>query len=94
MQTISSQDQLNRIENRLQRVAELLELLLGKIAQEDESIFYKLVRSDRFQRELKEGLETLKKDPAQFTVVSLNCRDEVLRAAYHPIRASQGTKVP
>ena len=67
MQTIPSQDQLNRIENRLQRVTELLELLLGKIAQEDESIFDKLVRSDRFQQELKESLEALKKDPAQFT---------------------------
>src|SRR5258705_294833 len=66
-QTIPSQDQLNRIENRLQRVTELLELLLGKIAQEDESIFSKLVRSDLFQQELKDGLETLKKDPAQFT---------------------------
>ena len=67
MQTAPSQDQLNRIENRLQRVTDLLELLLGKIAQEDESIFFKLVRSDRFQQELKEALETLKKDPAQFT---------------------------
>jgi len=67
MQTIPSQDQLNRIENRLQRVTELLELLLGKIAQEDEHIFDKLVRSDRFQQELKESLEALKKDPAQFT---------------------------
>jgi hypothetical protein len=67
MQTIPSQDQLNRIENRLQRVTELLELLVGKIAQEDERVFSKLVRSDRFQQELKEDLETLKKDPAQFT---------------------------
>ena len=67
MQTISSQEQLNRIENRLQRVAELLELLLGKIAQEDENIFSKLVSSDRFQQELKEALETLRTDPAQFT---------------------------
>jgi hypothetical protein len=67
MQTAPSQDQLNRIENRLQRVTELLELLLGKIAKEDESIFFKLVRSDRFQQELKDALETLKKDPAQFT---------------------------
>ncbi len=55
-----SQDQLNRIENRLQRVTELLELLLGKIAQEDENIFDKLVRSDRFQQELKESLEALR----------------------------------
>jgi len=67
MQTIPSQDQLNRIENRLQRVTELLELLLGKIAQEDDGIFSKLVRSDRLQQELKEGLEALKKDPSQFT---------------------------
>jgi len=67
MQTMPSQDQLNRIENRLQHLAELLELLVGKIAQEDHSIFYKLVRSDRFQQELKEDLETLKKDPSQFT---------------------------
>ena len=66
MQTIPSQDQLNRIENRLQRVTELLELLLGKVAQEDDGIFSKLVRSDRFQQELKEDLEALKKDPTQF----------------------------
>jgi hypothetical protein len=44
MQTIPSQDQLNRIENRLQHLTELLELLVGKIEQDDESIFYK--RSD------------------------------------------------
>ena len=67
MQIAPSQDQLNRIENRLQRVTELLELLLGKITQEDDSVFSKLVRSDRFQHELKDALETLKKDPAQFT---------------------------
>jgi len=66
MQTIPSQDQVNRIENELQHVWKLLEILLGKIAQEDDSIFSKLVRSDRFQQELKEGLETMKKDPAQF----------------------------
>jgi hypothetical protein len=67
MQTIPSQDQLNRIENRLQRVTELLELLVGKMAQEDENIFSKLVHSDRFQQELKKALETLKTDPAQLT---------------------------
>jgi hypothetical protein len=37
-----------KAENRLQRVTELLEILVGKIAQEDEGIFSKLVRSDRF----------------------------------------------
>jgi hypothetical protein len=67
MQTVPSQGQLNRIENELQHVRELLELLLGKIVQEDDSIFFKLVLSDQFQQELKEALETLKKDPAQFT---------------------------
>ena len=67
MQTIPSQDQLNRIENELQHVRKLLEILLGKIAQEDDSIFSKLVSSDLFQHELKDALETLKKDPAQFT---------------------------
>jgi hypothetical protein len=70
MQTIPSQDQLNRIENRLHHVTKLLETLLGKMTQEDESTFYKLVRSDRFQQELKEDLETLKKDPSQFTDLS------------------------
>jgi hypothetical protein len=59
MQTIPSQDQLNRIENELQHLRKLLELLLGKIAQEDDGIFSKLVRSDRFQQELKDALETL-----------------------------------
>ena len=67
MQTAPSQDQLTRIENLLQRVTELLELLLGKIAKEDDGIFSKLVCSARFQQELKESLETLKKDPTQFT---------------------------
>ena len=66
MQTIPSPDQLKRIENRLQHVTELLELLLGKIAKEDEDIFHKLVHSERFQQELQEGLAALKTDPAQF----------------------------
>jgi hypothetical protein len=67
MQTTSSQEQLTRLENRLQRITELLELLVGKITQEDDSVFSKLVSSDRFQQELKEALETLKTDPPQFT---------------------------
>jgi hypothetical protein len=60
-------DAMIKAENRLQRVTELLEILVGKIAQEDEGIFSKLVRSDRFQQELKKALATLKTDPAQFT---------------------------
>ena len=67
MQTIPPQDQLNRIENELQHVRKLLELLLGRIAQDDESIFSKIVRSDRFQQEFKDAIKMLKKDPAQFT---------------------------
>jgi hypothetical protein len=34
-QTTRSQDQLNRIENELQHVKELLELLIGKVAQKE-----------------------------------------------------------
>jgi hypothetical protein len=66
MQTASSQDQLNRIENRLNRLTQLVEKLIGKVEQDD-SIFHKLVKSDRFQRELREELELLKEDPSQFT---------------------------
>jgi hypothetical protein len=66
MQTASSQDQLNRIENRLNQLTHLVEKLIGKVEQDD-SIFHKLVKSDRFQRELQEDLELLKKDPSQFT---------------------------
>src|SRR5262249_35502353 len=39
-------------------------------------------------------LPLLSSPGAYFLVVSLNCRDEVLPAEYHTIRASQGTKVP
>jgi hypothetical protein len=66
MQTASSQDQLNRIENRLNQLAQLVEKLIGKVEQDD-SLFHKLVTSERFQRELREDLELLKKDPSQFT---------------------------
>ncbi len=65
MRTIPSQDQLNRIENRLQHLTQLVELLLGKM--EEEGIFQKLVSSERFQREMREDLEAFKKDPTQFT---------------------------
>jgi hypothetical protein len=66
MQTASTQDQLNRIENRLNQLTQLVEQLIVKVEQDD-SIFKKLVTSDRFQRELQEDLELLKKDPSQFT---------------------------
>lgn len=65
MQTISSQDQLNRIENRLQHLTQLVEFLLEKI--EEEGIFQKLVSSERFQKEMQGDLEAFKKDPTQFT---------------------------
>jgi archaellum component FlaC len=66
MQTASSQDQLNRIENRLNRLTQLVEKLIRKVDQDD-NIFHKLVTSERFQKELQEDLELLKKDPSQFT---------------------------
>ena len=65
MQTISTQDQLNRIENRLNHLTQLVEVLLGKV--EEEGIFQKLVKSERFQREMGEDLEAFKEDPTQFT---------------------------
>jgi hypothetical protein len=65
MQT-ASPDQLNRIENRLNHLTQLVEYLIGKV-EEDDSIFHKLVTSERFQRELQEDLELLKKDSSQFT---------------------------
>ena len=61
MQTIPTQDQLNRIENRLQHLTQLMELLLGKM--EEEGIFQKLVKSKRFQKEMREDLEAFKKAP-------------------------------
>jgi hypothetical protein len=66
MQTTSSQDQLNRIESRLNQLTQLVVQLIKKVDQDDR-IFNKLVTSDRFQRELQEDLELLKKDPSQFT---------------------------
>ena len=65
MQTIPTQDQLNRIENRLNHLTQLVELLLGKV--EEEGIFQKLVESERFQKEMREDLEAFKKDSTQFT---------------------------
>lgn len=65
MQTIPTQDQLNRIENRLNHLTQLVELLLGRV--EEEGIFLKLVKSERFQKEMQEDLEAFKKDPTQFT---------------------------
>jgi hypothetical protein len=66
MHTASSQDQLNRIENRLNQLTQLVVKLMRKVEQDD-SIFHKLVESERFQREMREDLELLKKDPSQFT---------------------------
>ena len=65
MQTIPTQDQLNRIENRLNHLTQLVELLLGKV--EEEGVFQKLVESERFQKEMREDLEAFKKDSTQFT---------------------------
>jgi len=51
---------------------------------------------ERRAKDLIAGRASDEKYPllARFLVVSLNCRDEVLPAEYHTIRASQGTKVP
>jgi len=66
MQITPSQDQLNRIENRVNRLTQLVEHLIGKVEQ-DNSIFQRLVESERFQSEHQEELELLKKDPSQFS---------------------------
>ena len=76
MQTLTSQDQLNRIESRLSHLTQLLERLIGKIEQDDDSIFYKLVRSKRFKKELREDLESLKKDPSEFTDLHMAYRQQ------------------
>ena len=62
----ASPDQLNRIENRLNQLTELVKYLIGKV-EKDEDIFHRLVTSERFQKELEEDLELLKKDTSQFT---------------------------
>ena len=62
-QTISSQDQLNRIENHLQRVTELLELLIGKIAQK-ESKEVDETPNEYFKQAIKEAREARKQGKA------------------------------
>ena len=62
-QTISSQDQLNRIENRLQRVTELLELLIRKIAQK-ESKEVDETPNEYFKQAIKEAREARKQGKA------------------------------
>jgi hypothetical protein len=59
MQTISSQDQLNRIENRLERVTELLELLLGKIAQKESKEIDEIPNA-RLRKSLQQSEEDIK----------------------------------
>jgi ElaB/YqjD/DUF883 family membrane-anchored ribosome-binding protein len=59
MQTISSQDQLNRIENELQHVKELLELLVGKIAQQERKEVDEIPNA-RTRAVLKQAEEDLK----------------------------------
>ena len=81
MQTISSQDQLNRIENELQHVKELLELLIGKIAHQERTevdetpneYFKQAIKEARAHREQGKGsplftsdMELIKKDPKKY----------------------------
>ena len=63
MQTISSQEQLNRIENELQHVRKLLELLIGKIAQEERKEGDE-TPNGYFKQALKEAREARKQGKA------------------------------
>jgi hypothetical protein len=81
MQTITSQDQLKRIENELQHVKELLELLIGKIAQQERKevdetpneYFKQAIQKARENRKQGKGSplftsnrELIKKDPKKY----------------------------
>ena len=59
MQTISSQEQLNRIENELQHVRKLLELLIGKIAQEERKEVDEIPNA-RLRKSLQQSEEDIK----------------------------------
>ena len=80
-QTTVSQDQLNRIENELQHVKELLELLIGKIAQQEKKevdetpneYFKQTLQKARENRKQGKGSplftsdrELIKKDPKKY----------------------------
>ena len=80
-QTISSQDQLNRIENELQHVKALLEFLIGKIAQKESKevdetpneYFKQAIKKARENRKQGKGSplftsdrELIKKDPKKY----------------------------
>ena len=82
MQQITpSQDQLNRIENELQHVKKLLELLLGKIAQQERKevdetpneYFKQAIKEAREHRKQGKGSplftsdrDLIKKDPKKY----------------------------
>ena len=80
-QTTPSQDQLNRIENELQHVKKLLELLIGKIAQQERKevdetpneYFKQAIKEAREHRKQGKGSplftsdrELIKKDPKKY----------------------------
>src|SRR2546421_8719913 len=80
-QTSPSQDQLNRIENELQHVKELLELLIGKITQQERKevdetpneYFKQAIKEAREHRKQGKGSplftsdrELIKKDPKKY----------------------------
>ena len=62
-QTTPSQDQLNRIENELQHVKELLELLIGKIAQQEKKEVDE-TPNGYFKQAMKEAREARKQGKA------------------------------
>ena len=63
-----SKNQLDRIENRPKNLEGILLRILNKNGHDD-SIFTKLVKSERFQKELKRDLKLLKENPSQFVDV-------------------------
>jgi hypothetical protein len=63
MQTVPSQDQLNRIENDLQYVKNLLELLIGKVAPKEREEREE-IPNEYFKQAIKEGREARKQGKA------------------------------
>ena len=59
-------EEYKEIKDRLHSLEEKVTALMEEKEKEDDAIFIELVNSKRFQRELEEDLELLKKDPSKF----------------------------
>ncbi len=59
-------EEYKEIKDRLHSLEEKVTALMEEKEKEDDAIFIELVNSERFQRELEEDLELLKKDPSKF----------------------------